>query len=209
MYLTRVVIDTSKRMTMKALASPSIFHGAVESSFEGERKRHLWRIDNLNGQYYLLLLSEDRPVLSQFCEQFSPENEWETVDYTKLLDNIETGDIRRFRLTANPTVSVCEEKGTRGKVFAHITAEHQKNWLIAKGRANGFDLTDDSFDVVQCKWKRFYKAGSRTVSLLSVTYEGILEISDAELFRKALTNGIGRGKAYGMGLMTIMKVRRE
>ena len=209
MYLTRVMIDTSKRMTMKALASPSIFHGAAERAFEGERKRRLWRIDNLNGNYYMLLLSEDRPELSGFCEQFSPENKWETVDYDKLLRNITAGDIKRFRLTANPTVSVCDEKGKRGKVLAHITAEHQKKWLIEKGKSNGFILNDDSFDIVQCKWKRFYKSGSKAITLLSVTYEGILEITDAELFRNALTNGIGRGKAYGMGLMTIMKVQSE
>ena len=209
MYLTRVMIDTSKRMTMRALASPSIFHGAAESSFEGERKRRLWRIDNLNGNYYMLLLSEDRPELSGFCEQFSSENKWETVDYDKLLRNITAGDIKQFRLTANPTISVCDEKGKRGKVLAHITAEHQKQWLIEKGKSNGFILNDDSFDIVQCKWKRFYKSGSKAITLLSVTYEGILEITDAELFRNALTKGIGRGRAYGMGLMTIMKVKSE
>ena len=43
------------------------------------------------------------------------------------------------------------------------------------------------------------------VSLLSVSFEGVLEITDEELFKAALTNGIGRGKAYGMGLLTIIR----
>ena len=42
------------------------------------------------------------------------------------------------------------------------------------------------------------------MTLRKVTYEGILEINDAELFKTALINGIGRGKAYGMGMLTIM-----
>ena len=41
--------------------------------------------------------------------------------------------------------------------------------------------------------------------MLAVTYEGMLTVTDAELFRQALTQGIGREKAYGMGLLTIMR----
>ena len=152
----------------------------------------------------MLILSEDKPDLTEFCTQFSHESKWETADYGKLLAGIKNEACKRFRLTANPTVSVSKNKGERGKVFAHITAEHQREWLMNKSSANGFMLTEDSFDVVQSKWKRFYKASSKYVTLLSVTYEGVLEITDEELFRNALVNGIGRGKAYGMGLLTVM-----
>jgi CRISPR system Cascade subunit CasE len=43
------------------------------------------------------------------------------------------------------------------------------------------------------------------VSLYTVTYEGILEITDVELFKEVLTKGIGRGKAYGCGMLTIAR----
>ena len=43
--------------------------------------------------------------------------------------------------------------------------------------------------------------------LLGVTYEGLLTVTDVQAFREALTNGIGRGKAYGMGLLTVMRSR--
>lgn len=45
--------------------------------------------------------------------------------------------------------------------------------------------------------------------LLSVTYEGILKVTDAEKFQKILIEGIGRGKAFGMGMLTIAKVGDE
>ena len=64
MYLSRMVLDVQNRRTMQAFVNPNLFHGAVESAFCGERKRNLWRIDTLNGQYYLLLLSEEKPDLS-------------------------------------------------------------------------------------------------------------------------------------------------
>ena len=65
----------------------------------------------------------------------------------------------------------------------------------------------DGFDVTASQWLRFARGGenSRPVSLLSVTYEGVLKVTDAAQFCLLLTNGIGRGKAYGLGLMTVLQ----
>ena len=38
------------------------------------------------------------------------------------------------------------------------------------------------------------------------TYEGILTVTDAEAFRNALVKGIGREKAFGMGMLTVTRV---
>lgn len=43
------------------------------------------------------------------------------------------------------------------------------------------------------------------VKLLGVTCEGILTVTDADGFRAALVSGMGRDKAYGMGLLTVMR----
>ena len=53
MYLSRTELDPARRSTMIALTSPQKFHGAVENSFSGERRRRLWRLDRLNGKLYL------------------------------------------------------------------------------------------------------------------------------------------------------------
>ena len=45
------------------------------------------------------------------------------------------------------------------------------------------------------------------VSLLAVTFTGILTVTDKMRFRKTLMEGIGRGKAFGMGLLTVIKLR--
>ena len=103
-FLTRFELDFKKRSTMKALVSPNLFHGAVESSFPGERKRCLWRIDSLAGRNYLLLLSSEKPNLEHAVKQFGVDNAeqlWETKEYTPLLDRIKDGTQWRFRLTAN------------------------------------------------------------------------------------------------------------
>lgn len=205
MYLSRVELDLNNRSTLKALGSQSIIHGAVESSFSGERKRSLWRIDKLGGKLYLLILSEDKPCLSSISSQFgSSDSDSETRNYEPLLSRVKLGGKWRFRLTANPTKSV-SSNGGRGKVHAITIVDLQKQWLAEKSGKYGFRLEADSFDVVENKWCKFRKKDGSMVSLLSVSFEGVLEITDEELFKAALTNGIGRGKAYGMGLLTIIR----
>lgn len=43
-------------------------------------------------------------------------------------------------------------------------------------------------------------------SIKGVTYEGMIRVTDEELFKELLVSGIGRGKAYGMGLFTIVHI---
>ena len=43
------------------------------------------------------------------------------------------------------------------------------------------------------------------MTLLAVTYEGVLQVTDPEAFRNLLCQGMGRGKAYGLGLLTVMR----
>ena len=68
MYLSRVEIDSDNRQKIKDLSHLGAYHNWVERSFpqeiaKGERERHLWRLDSLNGKNYLLLLSPEKPDL--------------------------------------------------------------------------------------------------------------------------------------------------
>lgn len=212
MYLTRMELDTGKRSTMIALNSPQKLHGAIESSFDfSERKRKLWRIDRLGDKTYLLLLSEDKPNLSEAVEQFGVsgiENGFETRDYSRLLERIENGSTWRFKLTANPTISSSEKckNGERGNVKAHISDKYQVKWLLDRAKKHGFVLNEDEFCVTEVKWYIFRKGTERNrVSILSVTYEGTLKVTDKDKFCSTLINGIGREKAYGLGMLTVVK----
>lgn len=205
MYLSRVYLDLSNRNTLKAVNSRSVLHGAVEAALTDDRSRKLWRIDSLGGELYLMILSNQKPDLSVIASQFGDTSRaGETREYDGLLGRIKKGDIWQFRLTANP-VKTDNVKQGQGKKRAVTIVDFQKQWLIDRAEKNGFCLSEDSFDVVQNKWCHFYKKEERPVTLLSVTFEGLLEVTDEELFKNMLLNGLGRGKAYGMGLMTVMR----
>ena len=208
MYLSRILLDTDLRNTKRALASPQRMHAIVATCFDKETivQRPLWRIDTLHGSTYLLLVSGTKPDFSSMIEQLASPDSREAItkNYDPFLDSIDVNDIYRFRLCANPVHSVARESGesTRGKVYGHVTVEQQKEWLENRAKKYGFKIM--SFDVTSRSVRRF-KRQDQTVTLAVASYEGLLQVVDSDLLRKALVEGIGRAKAYGCGLLTLAK----
>ncbi len=204
MYLTRMELDTNKRKCVIALKSPNLFHGAIEEAFP-ERGRKLWRLDTLAGKRYLLLVSEEKPDLTDAVRQFGTEAGWESRKYSPFLEQIRNGDRRRFRVTANPVITKSAGTGNAGSVLAHVTPVYQEKWLADRAEKNGFLLEPERFSAVSDTWVTFRKGSDhgRTVSFRAVTFEGELTVTDANLFRELLVNGLGREKAYGCGLLTV------
>jgi len=209
MYLSRVELQPERRETMRALAQPQLLHGAIEQSFSGTRERRLWRMDWLNRRCHLLVLSRNEPDFTALLAQFgAPDAQphWETRDYQPLLAKLENGQSWRFRLKANPIHSVHPEgaQTKRGKVVAHVTPTQQKQWLLTRAQALGIGLDEETFDVVHTQWYTFDKGAHQRVTLRTASFEGLLTVADAERFRDVLQTGVGRAKAYGCGLLTII-----
>ena len=208
MFLSRFQIDTNKINARLALANQNVFHGAVARQFEVGR-RVLWRVDDLGGKKYLLLVSEDKPELHGLVEQFGAEGTDMTRDYDALLSRCEPGTRWLFRLVANPTYAYREQKYARGKVRPHLGLEHQMEWLFRKAKEHGFAVSQGSFRVTGSQWVALQRQKGKGgfSKLLAVTYEGELTVTDKEKFITALTCGIGREKAFGMGMMTVISGR--
>ncbi|NER00910.1 MAG: type I-E CRISPR-associated protein Cas6/Cse3/CasE, partial [Cyanothece sp. SIO2G6] len=49
------------------------------------------------------------------------------------------------------------------------------------------------------------KTGAEPIRIKTVLYQGILHVTDSTAFLSAIQQGIGRGKSYGCGLLSIMK----
>ena len=215
MYLSRIALNMRRKDTLEALTSPQRLHAAVESSFPPSpvgKGRNLWRLDRLANGTYLLVLSNRKPDFTHIVEQFGwpgAEQTWETRDYTDLMDRIRKGQLWQFRLRANPVHSVKQPEGkgpnNRGKIYAHITAKQQEEWLIKRAEKYGFRVSESSFRVVQREVRRF-RRHQGAITLGIATFEGVLEVTDLALFLRTLTQGMGRAKAFGCGLLTIMRM---
>jgi len=229
MYLSRLKLEPFR--LRKVYSSPQAMHGAIEAAFEGELDaRKLWRIDRLDGQDFLLVCSPALPLDSVPNDLGGKSVTWESLDYEPFLSKLEVGQRWHFRLRANPTYSVSQGEGKRGKVYAHVTTEQQKLWLLSRAEKYGFviaqsendvDVEQDDegagtradlyqFDVAERMQLRFQKkAGTKPVEVRVATLEGVLEVTDAGALRHALCGGIGRAKAYGCGLMTLAVASRR
>ena len=176
-----------------------------------EKTRKLWRLDFLEGDLYMLMVSIEPPDFTNFANQFCAENEkGETKDYGKLLAKIKEGQHLYFRFRGNPVHSVPVKNGERGKIYPHVTANQKKEWFIKKAQTNGFALDENSFDLIETGEMKFWRESENKNRQVVVNYgvfEGLLEVLDAALFIQALTQGIGRAKAYGCGMITVIGVR--
>jgi CRISPR system Cascade subunit CasE len=226
MYLTRFRINTARVGARRLLSSPQRMHAAVLSSFAeilpsaGQGPRVLWRIDrDSSASTHLYIVSPAKPDLTHLVEQagWPQTGRWDTFDYTPFLDRLAAGQRWAFRLTANPVHTVRRKDDEPTKVTAHVGARHQMGWLLKRQENAGFRVLEkapedqlipeqDRHELIVHSRRdlSFHRAGQREpVTLAAATFDGRLEVTDAAALRHALTQGVGRAKAYGCGLMTL------
>lgn len=211
MYLSRVEIDDGNRRKVRDLTHLGVYHGWVEECFpeeisQGVRSRKLWRVDRLHGKRYLLLVSEEAPDLKRL-EKYGVPDSAGTKNYDPFLSRIQAGSMYRFKVTLNPVISESMGAGKRGRVFPLIAADRQIEFFEKRAEQNGFRLLPGECEITERDFVKIRKGGKKLVELSRATYEGKLEVIDPASFRAALTEGIGKKKAYGFGLMTIIPVR--
>ncbi|MCB9440927.1 MAG: type I-E CRISPR-associated protein Cas6/Cse3/CasE [Mycolicibacterium sp.] len=214
MFLSRMFINPRKRGGQRLLASPQRMHAAVEAgfpphTFENGVARPLWRIDRQNDDVALFVVSPVEPDLTHLVEQagWQTGELWQTRPYSPLLNSLAPGQSWQFRLTANPTYFGRKDGWSDTKPRAHTTVKQQERWLLDRCAKAGFSIPDgptgeSELRILERGSLRFSKGG-HTVSLATATYEGHLVVSDADQLRATLSQGLGRAKAYGCGLLTL------
>lgn len=215
MYLSRVKIDINNRRKIKDLNHLGAYHKWVEDSFPDEveagyRSRKLWRIDPIGNDSYLLVLSREKPDFERL-EKYGVRGSAETKDYTRLLDLLRAGDKLRFRLVLNPVVSLSSGKasGKRGRVIPLVTVDQQLNFLRERTQKHGFSIRDDEVMITSRGFEILRRKDQKPLRICKVAYEGLLTIEDLDLFTRALIHGIGKKKAYGCGLLTVIPGRGQ
>jgi len=208
MFLSQLTLDSRmrSRQLRKDVASPYEMHRTVMKSlsrFTSEDVgRVLWRLDSEQHGNCLRLyvLSNGKPDWSAFSKEMPGYLSGPVLPPKEYPPMIPPGTLLRFRLRANPT----RRDGKTGKRLGLVEREAQLDWLHRKAASCGFTLY--STDIVRDDGPRSLskgQKGGRNLALLSVCYDGVLRVTDAEAFRMALQSGIGSGKAFGFGLLSI------
>ncbi|MHB9145228.1 MAG: type I-E CRISPR-associated protein Cas6/Cse3/CasE [Symbiobacteriia bacterium] len=216
MYLSRLVLNLRDREVQHDLADCQSMHQRIMGAFpavEGESARAelgvLYRADtdHRNGGVTLLVQSLVEPDWSKLPEHYllgTAAQKYVTGHYRR----IAAGSVLRFRLLANPTRRIDTKSGPNGEKRngrrVELTREDdQLAWFDRKALDAGFRSLElrvvgkgPALDVTGR-----HPAGK--VVLKGVVYEGRLVVKDQERFRHALEHGVGPGKAYGFGLLSV------
>lgn len=167
------------------------------------------------GEPVVLLQSAAAPVLDKLPDHYLLAGEGTARSLGPLFQRIQSGARFRFRLTANPSRKVetgRDSNKPNGRRVA-LRGDAAVEWMQRKGEQHGFELlTVTTFpDVPQViasptlKLTGFKRDGVREhrLNVEAVTFDGALSVDDVDLMQAALRCGIGPGKAYGCGLLSL------
>ena len=198
------------------------------------RERTLWRrevvkdADGNQRRVNLIVLSQTQPSWAEVVNKYgwpdTPEGEALVRDYDPALSHVQLGRELAFRVTANPSSVTHQPKRTSSAQEVHLSkgrgvrvgqrsAPHQLDWFLQRATGEdtpwGFTVGDrltPSVSLVGREHVSFRKHREGPwVTLDTATFEGVLRITDVARFHEVLLGGLGRGKAYGCGLLTVAK----
>lgn len=129
-----------------------------------------------------------------------------TADLGPLLHHLHNGLNVRYRITANP-IKNAFQRGRRG-THKPLHGDDANTWWHTKATQAGLtNITIHNTTSAKQTGKRNKSAADTRVSLHTTTFEGTATISDNDTLQLAILHGIGRGRAYGCGLLSLAPLR--
>lgn len=124
---------------------------------------------------------------------------------------IETKDIPQAFLEQNyygftVQMNPVKREKTSGKIVPIRGRDELIDWFTQKSASFGFEVLADSLSVGDTDVIQFEKDNKKVV-LGKAVFTGRLKVTDRKLFCKSFEEGIGKGKAFGFGLLQIIPLQ--
>lgn len=206
LYLSQLKLNLMNRQVNRDLANPYELHRTLMRAypvFDHEKERILFRVEGERLES-ILVQSTLKPdwqalmALPGYLLTFPVEKEFVSLSFA-------TGQVLRFRLRANPVRRSASSK----KREALIKDDPRNEWLLRKGRENGFLIQEDRVFSRNAPWRQFMmpgrENGRKRVTFNIVDFEGVLTVSDPEKLNDAIRNGLGPAKGIGCGLLSVAR----
>ena len=219
MYLSRLILNPRSRQVRNELADLYEMHRTICQAFpdanfkDNEPSGILFRVD-LHPRTYiptLLVQSRQKPdwgfLFVETKGYLLGENDLplsiENPAVKEINLQLYEGQTLAFRLRANPTKRVKET----AKRIGLIREEDQQSWLQRKLESAGAALV--SVNVLNNQFvhgKLFMeKNREKRISLLSVQFDGVLQVKIPEELVKTIYSGFGSAKGLGFGLLSLAR----
>ncbi|GAB2525955.1 type I-E CRISPR-associated protein Cas6/Cse3/CasE [Nocardiopsis aegyptia] len=216
--LTKIDLDDRDRNVRRSTAGDQhrILMSLVSDSLGGQKvdsPRHkaglLFRMEETRAGRHMLVQTRCELNLERLPSGFRPAG---VKDLTPLLKHLNEGDIVRYRIAGCPMKrlgkssrprEMWKQNGQRLSSGAHelpLIGEAADAWWKNRAEQNGLGLLSSYATRVE---ERVDNKGDRGVRMPAVRFDGLARVRDAEAVRTAVLNGIGRGKTFGCGLLSL------
>jgi CRISPR system Cascade subunit CasE len=227
MFLSKVTLNPRHRLTYRLVSDLYAQHRFVMTAFpdgKGTEDKSKGTQSNQGVLYRLETLSQSDVFF--FLVQSLTAPDWTKTEtlHPNMVCRAESKEDRRtyseggryrFRLRASPTICKVnrDAEGVRQKpqrtgLFAE---EEQRAWLVRTGERCGFRIVPEAV-LITPRGKRegqkppgMDERQGHTITCFTVDYDGILIVTDTERFLASLREGVGRGKAWGCGLLSLAR----
>lgn len=140
----------------------------------------------------ILILSKNQPMLPEIG----------TIESKEIPVTFLEQKYYGFEVIINPV----KRDSKTGKIIPIKKREEIMTWFIEKSGNYGFEIMPESLSVSDTNVLQFTK-DKKNVVLGKAKCTGRLYVTNRELFIKAFENGLGRGKAFGFGLLQIVPLK--
>ncbi len=185
-----------------------------------ERRRDfLYRADLTGKEPVVYTLSSRKPIYDG--------NMW-SVEYKPFHPVLKAGDQLHFRVRVNPVVTKTEPHPDRKRIrhrhdvimdakrrlkeanvpfsMSDLVQQESVRWLNLRGEHGGYRLCEDRVIAGGYHTMQFSHGNKKnSISISVVDCDGVLQVTDPDLFLQMLYNGLGPAKGFGCGLMMIKR----
>ncbi|MET9796262.1 type I-E CRISPR-associated protein Cas6/Cse3/CasE [Nocardiopsis alba] len=211
-WITQIQPALRSREARRDLGSAVGMHHRLMSLFPdgaGQNARQtfgvLFRVEDTPRGPQILLQSNTEPELSRLPMHYGAN---QTKELSPLLDALEAGRYVRYRIAANAVRRPGHTTKAKNDVnsVVPLLGKEAEEWWIRQAEASGLTihrLGSQTLDAARGERKE----GQHKIRHARTLFEGTARITDACLLRERTITGIGRGKAYGCGLLSLAPSR--
>ncbi|MFE6160021.1 type I-E CRISPR-associated protein Cas6/Cse3/CasE [Streptomyces sp. NPDC056486] len=171
----------------------------------------LFRADETPGGPQILLQSQMAPDPSRLPDAYGNV---ETCSLDSLLSNLHKGIIANYRCVANP---VRKPRATSREAYklppvVALSGNAAVEWWERQSTTAGLEpLHINAHPLATIRGHRGLngRAAKQRIQISRTQFDGTARVLDADLLREKIAAGIGRGKAYGCGLLTLAPMRQR
>ncbi len=222
MYLSQLILNPHSHQVQREISKIYQMHRTIMNAFPEnltKDERILFRLDldrhNIlkllfQSQYqpnweFLFSSSKDYLLPPSLMNSDMPNPAITQFDLSKTLH---PNQILAFRLRANPTIKKDRPGKKQGHRIGIYDETGQIEWLKRKADLGGFRILNVRSLQEGKISDTIFRQNSSTqkMEMLAILFDGELQVIDPEKVNETIRNGIGSGKGFGFGLLSLARI---